>query len=81
MKAKIKLVNPNGTGANSYEDFDSIVELKNYLNAVLYYSSDVLLWVDCFFDDHISYGDTNDIRSLLSEANHYDSILCVAPQI
>lgn len=79
MKAKINLINPNLCGTNSEETFQNIKDLKKYLNEALYYSEEIYLWVDCFYNDVFKYSETNDIRSLLTEANYYDSILNVAP--
>ena len=82
MKAKIKTIQPTVNGQNNIEIFDTILDLKKYLNEVLYYSNDVLLYVEqCGINEVYKYSETNDLRMLLSEAKKYDSVLCVLPEI
>ncbi len=78
MKATIKLMNPNACGANSIESYDSIKYLKNYLNHCLYYSNEVYLNIEGQ-GDFLEYSKTGDVRSLLSDAKFYNSVLCVIP--
>lgn len=79
MKAIIKLCNPNSCGANSIETYNTIKELKNYLNHCLYYSGEVYLNIPSE-SNYIKYSETNDIASLISDVNYYnDEYLEVIP--
>lgn len=79
MKATIKLLNPNACGANSLEEYNTIKELKRYLNEALYYSGEVLLFVEGTGADPVKYSATNDVATLVSEARFYGEPLCVLP--
>lgn len=78
MKASIKLINPNGTGQNSFEEYQTIKELKNYLNHCLYYSGEVYLNVPSL-SNYDKYSETSDIASLVSDANFYGERLEIIP--
>lgn len=75
MKAQIKLISNNGH--NPIEVFNSIKELKLYLNECLYYANELYLNIECNYSDNWEYSKITDLRSLLSEAKFYGSILCV----
>ena len=79
MKAIIKLCNPNTSGQNSIETYNTIKELKKYLNHCLYYSGEVYLNIPSL-NNHVKYSETNDIASLISEVNYFeDEYLEVIP--
>lgn len=79
MKATIKLCNSNACGQNSIENFNSIKELKNYLNHCLYYSGEIYLVVPSDYNP-VKYSETNDIASLISDVRFYgDEYLEVIP--
>ena len=75
MKAKIKIINFNGV--SPIEVFNSIKELKTYLNECLYYANELYLNIECNYTDNWEYSKITDLRTLLSEADFYDSVLCV----
>ena len=75
MKANIKIINFNG--ASFIETFESVKTLKTYLNEMLYYSKELYLNIECNYTDNWEYSKITDLRTLLSEAKFYDSVLCV----
>lgn len=79
MRVKIKSVNPNASGTNSFEEYKTIRELKNYLNHCLYYSGEVYLNVPSL-SNYVKYSETNDVASLVSEVNYFnDEYLEIIP--
>lgn len=79
MKAKIKLCNPSANGVNSYEEYSSVRELKNYLNHCLYYSGEVYLNVPSL-NNYVKYSEKEDVASLIREVNYFnDEFLEVIP--
>jgi len=75
MKAQIKLI--NNSGCSPIEVFNSVKDLKTYLNECLYYATELYLNIECNYTDNWEYSKITDLRSLLSEAKFYDSVLCV----
>ena len=73
MRAKI-----NFNGAT--KEFNTIKELKTFLNSALYYANDLILFSHKANVDPISYADTNDLKSLVSECNFYDDYLDVVQE-
>lgn len=75
MKAEIKIINFNG--ASPVSAFNSVKELKTYLNEMLYYAEELILNIECKYTDNWKYSEVTDLRGLLSEAKFYNSVLCV----
>tara|TARA_R110000787_G_scaffold162545_1_gene275964 strand:- start:20 stop:253 length:234 start_codon:yes stop_codon:yes gene_type:complete len=69
MKAKINF-------NNELINFNTIKDLKTFLNSALYYSSEVFLTVD--FSEVYKYTQVNDIASLVMEARFYEKPLFVS---
>lgn len=77
MRVKYKVINING--ASPIEEVNSIVEFKTFLNEMLYYCEEVILNVEENYSETFEYSKTNDIRSIVSDANFYDSVVSVHP--
>ncbi len=75
MKAKFKLINWNG--ASPITEFNTIKEAKKWLNEMFYYCEDLILNVECNYTENVKYSETNDLRTLLSDANFYQSVVCI----
>lgn len=70
MKASINF-------SNEIQNFNSIKELKTFLNSALYYADEVVLF-NHKANVQVNYSETNDIAGLISECNDYDEVLNVA---
>jgi hypothetical protein len=79
MIVQAKIINYHG--ANSSETFASVREFKKCLNSMLYYCNEVILYHEGDFSSSCNYSETNDIASLVTDANFYGVELCVSPQI
>lgn len=77
MKVKYKVINING--ASPIEEVDTITEFKTLLNELVYYCKDLILNVENNYSQTYNYSETNDIRSIMSDANFYDSVISVHP--
>jgi len=77
MRVKYKVYNING--ASPIEEFNSIKEFKTFLNEMAFYLEEVLLNVEDNYCEVFKYSETNDIRSIVSDANFYDSVVSVHP--
>ena len=75
MKVNIKIAQFNGT--SPINEFNTISELKTYLNEMLYYASELILNIECNYTDNWNYREVTDIASIVREAKFYNSIICV----
>ncbi len=75
MRAKFKLINISGD--SPINEFDTIELAKVWLNELYYYCEDLILNIECNYTDNFKYSEVTDLRSILSEANFYDSVVCI----
>jgi len=75
MKAKFKLINHNGD--SPIEEFNTIKEAKTWLNEMYYYCEDLILNIECNYTDDWKYSEITDLRSILTDANFYNSVVCI----
>jgi hypothetical protein len=59
-------------GSEEAETFNSIGELKKFLNSAYYYASNLLIF-DTMDYDYLNYNELTDFRSLFSSAKYYDT--------
>ena len=61
---------------NEVIQFNTIKELKTFLNSAYYYAENLVLF-NHIANIEVNYSDTNNIANLISECNFYNEILNV----
>lgn len=77
MKAAVNFISGNAVGnQNDNVTFNTIKELKKYLNEALYYCDEVVLFNHRAAIE-VNYSEITDLKTLIADCNLYNEVLNV----
>ena len=83
MKCLIKEIQTSGNGVNPLKEFNTLKELRKYLNEVFYYSEDIHLFIESVnsvvFYSEVDTKNVPSLGELVREAKFYNEPLIIAP--